>query len=341
VATVNDISVLWAGTPGESTPSCDDPAFVLCAGRSGSTLLRLLLDSHPVLACPSETKLPGLCAVLASAWAVAEDVSLGDDPGRRAAGRDSDDKDSDGEGADGGKGADGKGPDGGRKMLHAPEQVVAGLRKSLDPAACLARTGKQRFVDKSLGAAAYAGLLRQVWPKAKYISLYRHPMDLIASGIDASPWGLDGYGFENYVARFPGNSVAAIAEYWLDYTRAIAAAEQQLGPDCLRVRYEDLVADPEAEAQRVFDFLGVETVPGITEEMFSQPRQPTGLGDHKIWETSRIGSDSVGRGWAVPARRIPPPLLNAINGLAGGLGYLPVTPDWGIGDQPDDVRVFQ
>ncbi|HEY1701024.1 MAG TPA: sulfotransferase [Trebonia sp.] len=328
MATVNDISVLWAGTPGESTPSCDDPVFVLCAGRSGSTLLRLLLDSHPVLACPPETKLPGLCGGLASAWASAEDVSLGDDPGRPD--------------AEAG-GSAGKGPDGGRAMLHAPASVVAGLRKSLDPlmAACLARTGKQRFVDKSLGAAAYAGLLRQVWPQAKYISLHRHPMDLIGSGIEASPWGLDGYGFENYVARFPGNSVTAIAQYWLDYTRAIVAAEQQFGPDCLRVRYEDLVTDPETEAKRVFEFLGVEAVPGITETMFSQLGQPTGRGDHKIWNTSRIGSDSVGRGWSVPAWRIPPPLLAAINGLAGNLGYLPVTPEWGRGDQPDDIRAHQ
>jgi hypothetical protein len=43
----------------------------------------------------------------------------------------------------------------------------------------------------------------------------------------------------------------------------------------------------------------------------------------------------------VPAWRIPPPLLAAINGLAGDLGYLPVTPDWGRGDRPDDVRALQ
>jgi len=39
-----------------------DPVFVLCNGRSGSTLLRFLLDAHPDLACPPETNLPSLCA---------------------------------------------------------------------------------------------------------------------------------------------------------------------------------------------------------------------------------------------------------------------------------------
>jgi Sulfotransferase family len=34
------------------------PVFVLCMGRSGSTLLRFLLDAHPDLACPPETSLP-------------------------------------------------------------------------------------------------------------------------------------------------------------------------------------------------------------------------------------------------------------------------------------------
>ena len=43
-----------------------DPVFVLCMGRSGSTLLRFLLDAHPDLACPPETNLPSLCAQLAT-----------------------------------------------------------------------------------------------------------------------------------------------------------------------------------------------------------------------------------------------------------------------------------
>lgn len=308
MGTASDISVIWAGARDENAASCDDPVFVLCTGRSGSTLLRLLLDSHPVLACPAETKIPGLCGLMAPAWAAVKDVPVID--------------------SSGGSG-------------QAPEPVLAGLRESFGPmiASCLARTGKRRFCDKSLGSAMYAGLLRQVWPKAAYISLYRHPMDVIGSGIEASPWGLDGYGFENYVTRFPGNNVAALAQYWIDHTRGIIAAEKRFGPDCLPLRYEDLVAGPEAEAKRVFEFLGVEAVPGITETMFSGDLQPAGLGDHKVWKTARIGGDSVGRGWDIPVRLIPPPLLAGINALAQELGYLPVTRDWGKGGKPDDVRI--
>jgi hypothetical protein len=177
-----------------------------------------------------------------------------------------------------------------------------------------------------------------MWPESLFVSLYRHPMDVIGSGIEASPWGLNGYGFDGYAAGNPGNSVAALARYWVDYTAEIVAAEERLGGSCLRLRYEDFVTEPEAEAKRLFGFLGVETVPGITETIFSRQRPQTGPGDHKIWQTTRIGGDSVGRGWDVPVGLIPPPLLADVNGLAARLGYVPITPEWGMGDKPEDVR---
>src|SRR5580692_6281334 len=102
---------------GHAAISLAEPVFVLCAGRSGSTLLRFLLDAHPELACPPETRIPWLCKQLASTWAVVEDAPPSD-------------------------GTDGQGP-----VLAEP--VAAGLRRSLEPvmAAYLDRTGKRRFCD--------------------------------------------------------------------------------------------------------------------------------------------------------------------------------------------------
>ncbi len=68
------------GIPGGSDGAGDDPVFVLCAGRSGSTLLRFLLDAHPDLACPPETRLPWLARQLATAWAVIEDAGPSGQP---------------------------------------------------------------------------------------------------------------------------------------------------------------------------------------------------------------------------------------------------------------------
>lgn len=49
---------------------------MLCNGRSGSTLLRVLLDAHGELACPPETNLPALCAQLATVWSLIEGAPL-------------------------------------------------------------------------------------------------------------------------------------------------------------------------------------------------------------------------------------------------------------------------
>ena len=48
-----------------------------------------------------------------------------------------------------------------------------------------------------------------------------------------------------------------------------------------------------------------------------------GPADYKIWYTSGISADSIGRGWSVPTEMIAPPLLAAMNELAEKLGYLP------------------
>ena len=104
-----------------------DPVFVLCNGRSGSTLLRFLLDAHPELACPPETNLPALCAQLATVWSLIEGAPLsanrGDEP------------------------------------PEIPDAAIAGVRETMDRmvGSYLARRGKKRYCDKSLGTARYRG----------------------------------------------------------------------------------------------------------------------------------------------------------------------------------------
>src|SRR5450755_5166086 len=121
----NPVSPVMAYGRGASA----DPVFVLCMGRSGSTLLRFLLDAHPDLACPPETNVATLCAHLASVWSLLAGApipaDLHDEP----------------------------------PMIPGP--AIAGIRRNLDMMVgpYLARRGKKRYCDKSLGAAEHADLL--------------------------------------------------------------------------------------------------------------------------------------------------------------------------------------
>lgn len=286
-----------------------EPVFVLCGGRSGSTLLRFLLDSHSLLACPPETNLPGIAAQLATVWSLIEGAPLSAERGDQPP--------------------------------EIPEAAIDGVRRAMDEmiGSYLARRGKQRYCDKSLGTAPSAELLLRIYPEAKFVCLYRHPMDMIASGIEACPWGLNGYGFDPYITGTPGNAVLALARYWVDNTAAVLAAERRFPASCLRVRYEDLVADPEDTAARLFQFLEVPPEPGISARCLLAGRERFGPADYKIWHTAQITRDSVGRGWTIPAGMIPEAIAAQVNQLTGELGYLPVDGAWGTAVLPADMRM--
>lgn len=52
-----DRRTIWVPGAAGTGPRLGSPIVVLTCGRSGSTLLRFLLDAHPALACPPETGL--------------------------------------------------------------------------------------------------------------------------------------------------------------------------------------------------------------------------------------------------------------------------------------------
>jgi hypothetical protein len=131
----------------------------------------------------------------------------------------------------------------------------------------------------------------------------------------------------------------ALSRYWLDGATAIAEVEEQHPGMCHRVRYEDMVADPEGVAAGTFDFLGVAQVPRIGEAVFSREHERFGPADHKIWYTSKISQGSVGRSDALPVGLIPPPILEPINGLLDKLGYVRVDESWGTADMPAGLLV--
>jgi hypothetical protein len=178
----------------------------------------------------------------------------------------------------------------------------------------LLSTGKTRWCEKSLGSADAAQNLLRLFPMARFICLYRNCMDVIDSLHEACPWGLRGYGLDPFAASHPGNTVAAAADYWVCQTRELAAFEQAHPDRCARLRYEDLAAAPEAQAERIFAFLDEKKLPAVTAASF------TGSGPG----SGSVLADPVGRGSRVPTAAIPPPIIALINELHVRLGYAPL-----------------
>jgi hypothetical protein len=275
-----------------------DPVFILCGARSGSTLLRLLLDTHQDIACPPEMNLAPLCGQLSLIWSLIEGESSARTPGNTAAVL--------------------------AEQALVPEAAIRGVRETTNfmLGQYLSKRGRRTFCDKSLGTAKFADLLIRIFPGAKFICLHRYPMDFIKSAVEACPWGLSGYGFDPYISTSPSNSISALARYWLDETAAICRVAEAYPKQSFRVRYEDLVDAPEMVMNSVFSFLGLPPEPGISGRCFSSEHERNGPSDFKIWWTSEIKSNSVGRGEGIPAGLIPMQAVEAMNALLDQLEYL-------------------
>jgi hypothetical protein len=308
---VTIISAAETAAPADIDDRRQPPVFVLTASRSGSTLLRFLLDSHPDLACPPESGIANACVALARSWAALENAGSGN-----------------------------------RRKINDPvtlsPRAAMAIRQAIDLAHdhYLAHSGKRRWCDKSLESYQFAEVMAQVYPDAKFICLFRHCMDVVASGVESCPWGVSRFGFDPFVVQYPGNNVAAIGSYWLACAQAILAFEERHPEQCYRLRYEDLVTAPEKTAAEIFAFLGADQVPGISQACFRTPHEGDGPGDEKIWFTSEITTGSMGRGVAVPAAALPPPVRQAINEALATLGYRQVDDEWNNVLNPVDPRAY-
>jgi Sulfotransferase family len=310
--------------------------LIVGAARSGTTMLRLLLHAHPEIGCPAEAGLPGLMSHMVRVWATIDadirDDGVAGDPGERL---------REGPGAAEVAGEVAAASDTGRAKqdmcADLPTEARAWIRTTLFTAMdrCLARTGKRLYVDKSLDSVHHLALVRELLPDVRSILAFRHVMDTVASGIEASPWGFQAYGYGPYVQTSPGNTVAALANYWLDHVSSALQWESEHPEECHRVRYEDLVINPEKSIIAIQRFLGVAEDLSVLKAAFD--RDPArGPGDYKVEHTSNVHAFSIGRGKRVPIGMLPPGLLRALNEKLEILGYEPLDRSWNTAERPVD-----
>jgi hypothetical protein len=210
--------------------------FVVGCDRSGTTLVRAILNAHPALAVPSESYFPLYVLRQRSRFERAGgpiDVDTLLDDLR---------------------------PHPRWQNWNIPEAEVRATLAEDEPRtapdavrslfrAYAAHAGKSRYGDKTPKFVFAIDLLADAFPEAVFVHVVRDGRDVALSRRDAG-WALKNMGSE--------------ALRWKTHVESGDASGATLGPARYRVlRYEDLVVDPETQAKLLCDFLGLPWDPAM------------------------------------------------------------------------------
>lgn len=270
------------------------PVFILSCERSGSTLLRYIVDTHAEICCPGQLYLGQLCRDLhtTTLYSLGQTIDASSEEER------------------------------GRLITSEVRRVVDELMGKYAKA-----KGKRMWCDKTTLNLQHLKILDTVFPDAKYLCLYRNCMDVAHSSIECSRLGFMAE-LAPYVRQNPENIVAAMVENWIDKTGRLLAFEREHREQCFRVKYEDVVLSPTETLRRMFAFLNLEWSDALLDAVFTSPHDP-GFGDRKILFSKKINQSSIGNGSTLPREDLPADLLDRMNRLLEELEYPTVGPEWG------------
>lgn len=196
--------------------------FIVGVGRSGTTLLRMMLDAHPDLAIPSETHF--LAAFLSNADAVSPDGFFSTVVDSATWGNFAMDE----------------------AELRAELDRIESFTLSEGVRAfyrLYARFhGKSRWGDKTPPYRAYMTEIARLLPEVRFIHVIRDGRDVALS--------YRGLWFG------PGDDVELQAQFWVDQISSIRTQSKELA-GYREIRYEDLVTSPESTLRSMCAYLDV------------------------------------------------------------------------------------
>jgi SAM-dependent methyltransferase len=233
-----------------SAPPTKPPIFILGVARSGTTLLRTILDSHSNIACGPES--PWLAGP--QARSIRELTRhLREDPYGYSA------------------------------NFHGPIETVNAAARAFAShllADYAHRRGKQRWAEKTPDNILEVPFLLQVFPDAKYIFLGRDGLDVAfsTSVIPPERRGISDW-HEKHLPLGAGiavtNTPFAAVLRWRHWSRLAESA--LAGHEHFRLSYERLVSEPEPTLRELMAFLDEPFDPSMLEHS----RQPH---DFPAWE---------------------------------------------------------
>ena len=217
---------------GASEPGVPMP-FIVGVGRSGTTLLRLMLDAHPQIAIPPETHfVPPLLESF-------ERLRVGPERAMQVV-RDS--------------------PNSGWEDLGLPEaEIVASLRElrpfnSPDAVRIFYRAyaaghGKPRYGDKTPRYVTRMKRIAGALPEARFIHVIRDGRDVLLS-------------LNRRLVELRDSEPVPVERFARRWRRRVKNAHRaELGDRYMELRYEDLVTDTEPALRRVCELIDLEFDP--------------------------------------------------------------------------------
>lgn len=261
--------------------------------RSGTTLLRRILDAHSSISCPPETYLLSAAARFLHEESFAAGLRIGVLSGLAFAGFSED------------------------EVLARLRRFVLGFLEEHAQA-----QGKPRWAEKTAFDAFHLDSIRRVvGGHVRFVCIQRHGLDVACSLRDLAD-KTGGYVQElyRYVQREP-EPLVALAQAWVDTAGRVAALVEE-DEAAIDLRYEDLVADPEAVMRRVLEHVGEPWEEGLVERALGDTGR-LGFGDWKTYARVSIDTSSIDR-WKAEPEPVIQRMAEVCNPMLERLGYAPV-----------------
>ncbi|MGA8204231.1 MAG: sulfotransferase [Woeseiaceae bacterium] len=292
-------------------PNSPDGIIVLGAPRSGTTLLRRLLDAHPNISCPGETYLLSSCARFIRSDRMGDGTDMGVLSGLGFAG-------------------------------FSSKEVIDSLREYAFsfPRAVAQRKGKSRWAEKTAIDAFYIEEIEVICGQdAYFVALLRHGLDVACSCEElVAANGAIPLELHEFVKR---NNVPleAYCEAWVHATGKILDFLERHPTNSMVCRYEDLVREPEATLRQVLALVGEEWQPDLLDRALDGVGD-AGLGDWKTYRSSKVLQGSIGR-WRNLSKPMQARLARIANDTLCRAGYERVPAEAGEASDSDAKRRYE